>query len=146
VRIAILLPDVAWDDLDRRPDLVLVPGGRGTRSLVEDTVLLARLRRLHDEGTILASVCTGSLLFAAAGLLEGRPATTHHGALAELQGLDGSCEVRRDERYVDDGDVLTAAGVSAGIDLALHLVDRFAGTERARAVRSAIQYDPEPPV
>lgn len=141
-----VLADRTWDDLQGTPDIVVVPGGRGTRQLVEDAALLARLRSLHDAGALLASVCTGSLLLAAAGLLEHRPATTHHGALAELQGLDGSCEVRRDQRYVDDGDIVTSAGVSAGIDMALHLVDRFAGTERARAVRAAIQYDPEPPV
>lgn len=141
-----VLADSSWDDLTDTPDVVVVPGGRGTRSLVEDEVLLGRLRQYHEDGATLASVCTGSLLLAAAGLLEGRPATTHHGALAELQGLDGSCEVRRDERWVDDGDVITAAGVSAGIDMALHLVDRLAGTERARAVRAAIQYDPAPPV
>lgn len=141
-----VLADSSWDDLTDTPDVVVVPGGRGTRSLVEDEVLLGRLRQYHEDGALLASVCTGALLLAAAGLLEGRPATTHHGALAELQGLDGSCEVRRDERWVDDGDVITAAGVSAGIDMALHLVDRLAGTERARAVRSAIQYDPAPPV
>ena len=141
-----LLADLTWDELEGTPDIVVVPGGRGTRQLVEDAALLARLRSLHENGALLASVCTGSLLLAAAGLLEHRPATTHHGALGELQGLDGSCEVRRDERYVDDGDIVTSAGVSAGIDMALHLVDRFAGTERARAVRAAIQYDPEPPV
>lgn len=141
-----VLADTTWDELEGTPDVVVVPGGRGTRPLVEDADLLARLRQLHADGALIASVCTGSLLLAAAGLLEGRPATTHHGALAELQGLDGSCEVRREERWVDDGDIITAAGVSAGIDMALHLVDRLAGTERARAVRSAIQYDPAPPV
>jgi transcriptional regulator GlxA family with amidase domain len=141
-----VLADRTWDELATTPDVVVVPGGRGTRGLVEDPDLLALLRRLHADGALLASVCTGSLLLAAAGLLEHRPATTHHGALHELQGLDGSCEVRPDQRWVDDGDVVTAAGVSAGIDMALHLVDRLAGTERARAVRRAIQYDPAPPV
>lgn len=140
-----VLADGTWAELED-PDVVVVPGGRGTRQLVEDPELLERLRTLHDGGALLASVCTGSLLLAAAGLLEHRPATTHHGALGELQGLDGSCDVRDDERYVDDGDIVTAAGVSAGIDMALHLVDRLDGTERARAVRRAIQYDPAPPV
>ena len=140
-----VLVDATWDELEA-PDVVVVPGGRGTRELVEDPVVLELLRSLHEAGALVASVCTGSLLLAAAGLLEHRPATTHAGALGELQGLDGSCDVRRDQRYVDDGDVVTAAGVSAGIDMALHLVDRFGGTERARAVRAAIQYDPEPPV
>ena len=140
-----VLPDGTWDEVEA-PDVVIVPGGRGTRPLVEDAPLLARLRSLHEGGALVASVCTGSLLLAAAGLLEHRPATTHHGAIAELQGLDGSCDVRHDQRYVDDGDVVTAAGVSAGIDMALHLVDRLGGTERARAVRSAMAYDPRPPV
>ena len=141
-----VLVDTSWAGLGATPDVVVVPGGRGTRSLVEDAVLLERLRDAHEDGAMLASVCTGALLLAAAGLLEHRPATTHQGALAELQGLDGSCEVRRDERFVDDGDIMTSAGVSAGIDMALHLVQRLAGTERARAVRAAIQYDPAPPV
>ncbi len=141
-----VLVDQTWDELETAPDVVVVPGGRGTRALVEDAALLARLRALHEDGALLASVCTGSLLLAAAGLLEHRPATTHHGALQELQGLDGSCEVRRDVRWVDDGDIITAAGVSAGIDMALHLVERLAGTEQARAVRRAVQYDPDPPV
>ncbi len=144
-----VLPDTTWTalaDAEERPDLLLVPGGRGVRALLEDPPTLARLRELHAGGTQVASVCTGALLLAAAGLLERRPATTHHGALDELRGLDGSCEVRAGVRWVDDGDVLSAAGVSAGIDLALHLVDRHAGTEMARAVREAMQYDPEPPV
>lgn len=141
-----VLVDTAWDDLQGIPDVVVVPGGRGTRSLVEDSALLERLRAAHGDGATLVSVCTGALLLAAAGLLEHRPATTHHGAVTELQGLDGSCEVRQDARFVDDGDVITAAGVSAGIDVALHLVLRLAGTERARDVRDAIQYDPAPPV
>ena len=144
-----VVPDTTWADLadaEERPDLLIVPGGRGTRALVDDAPTLARLRELHEGGTQVASVCTGALLLASAGLLAGRPATTHHGALDELRELEGSCEVRANVRWVDDGDVLTAAGVSAGIDLALHLVDRHAGTEMARAVRTAIQYDPEPPV
>lgn len=144
-----VLPDTTWAalaDAEERPDLLIVPGGRGTRALVDDMATLTRLRELHAGGTRVASVCTGALLLAAAGLLANRPATTHVGALDELRGIDASCDVRGDVRWVDDGEVLTAAGVSAGIDLALHLVDRYAGTEMARAVRSSIQYDPMPPV
>lgn len=100
--------------------------------------------RLAEQGTLLASVCTGSLVLAAAGLLNGRPATTHWASLARLGELDPSIDVRRDERYVDDGDVITAAGVSAGIDMALHLVHRLHSNERAQQVRRAIQYDPRP--
>ena len=94
----------------------------------------------------MSSVCTGSLVLAAAGLLDGRPATTHWGSLELLPTLGNEIEVRPDDRFVDTGDVITAAGVSAGIDMALHLVARLHSPERAREVRRYIQYDPEPPV
>lgn len=95
---------------------------------------------------MMTSVCTGALVYAAAGLLTGRPATTHWASLQKLADLDPTIDVRGDERYVDDGDLITSAGVSAGIDMALHLVRRLAGDERAAQVRRGIQYDPEPPV
>jgi transcriptional regulator GlxA family with amidase domain len=94
----------------------------------------------------MTSVCTGSLVFAAAGLLDGRPATTHWGSLEKLAQLGTDVEVRPDDRFVDDGDVVTAAGVSAGIDMALHLVARLHSTARAQEVRRYVQYDPAPPV
>jgi transcriptional regulator GlxA family with amidase domain len=98
------------------------------------------------NGTVVASVCTGSLVLAAAGLLDGRPATTHWSALELLPTLGRDIEVRPEDRFVDTGEVITAAGVSAGIDMALHLVARLHSPERARQVRRYIQYDPEPPV
>jgi transcriptional regulator GlxA family with amidase domain len=88
----------------------------------------------------------GSLVYADAGLLRGRPATTYWSLLDLLAETDPTIELRPDDRYVDDGDIVTSAGVSAGIDMALHLVRRFAGDERAREVRRGIQYDPQPPV
>ncbi len=94
----------------------------------------------------MASVCTGSLVLAAAGLLHDRPATTHWASLDLLAETDPTIRVDRTARFVDDGDVLTSAGVSAGIDLALHLVVRLASRERAAQVRRGIQYDPDPPV
>ena len=94
----------------------------------------------------MASVCTGSLVLAAAGLLDGKPATTHWQSLELLPTLGSEIEVRPDDRFVDNGNVITAAGVSAGIDMALHLVARLHSPERARDVRRYIQYDPEPPV
>ena len=94
----------------------------------------------------MTSVCTGSLVYADAGLLDGSPATTHWGALDLLGDLGTDVTVRPDDRFVDDGSVVTAAGVSAGIDMALHLVARLHSPERAREVRRYIQYDPEPPV
>ena len=90
----------------------------------------------------MASVCTGALVYAKAGLLNGRPATTHWASLEVLAEIDPSIVVRPDDRFVDDGDVITSAGVSAGIDMALHLVARFAGAERAREVCRYIQYAP----
>jgi transcriptional regulator GlxA family with amidase domain len=127
-------------------DVVLQPGGWGTRPLLADARHTGWLGERHRDGALLTSVCTGSLVFAAAGLLAGRPATTHHDNLDELAGLDPSILLRPAERFVDDGDVVTSAGVSAGIDMALHLVARLAGVERARAVRHELQYDPAPPV
>jgi transcriptional regulator GlxA family with amidase domain len=94
----------------------------------------------------MTSVCTGSLVYAGMGLLANRPATTYWGSLETLRQLDDSIDVRADDRFVDSGEVITAAGVSAGIDMALHLVARLHSTERAREVRRYIQYDPEPPV
>jgi transcriptional regulator GlxA family with amidase domain len=110
--------------------------------------------KLHDDGQLgwvrrqratvplMASVCTGSLVYAAAGLLSHRPATTHWAALDRLAELDPTIDVRGDERFVDDGDIITASGVSAGIDIALHLIVRLAGADRAQQVRRAVQYDP----
>lgn len=127
-------------------EVLIHPGGRGTRPQVDDAEYLAWVRRQRAAVPLMTSVCTGSLVYAAAGLLAGRPATTHWSTLDRLAELDPSIEVRPDDRFVDDGDVITSSGVSAGIDMALHLVARLAGPERAREVRRGIQYDPQPPV
>lgn len=137
--------DRGFADLGRL-DVLLHPGGRGTRGLLKDPEHLAWVRAQRMEVPLMVSVCTGSLVYAAAGLLAGRPATTHWGSLELLAKLDPTIEVRPDDRYVDDGDVVTSAGVSAGIDMSLHLLARLAGVERAREIRRHIQYDPEPPV
>lgn len=122
------------------------PGGQGTRPLLRDPAHLAWVRQQRQIVPLMTSVCTGSLVYAAAGLLQGRPATSHWRALEELRALDSSVQVRPDDRWVDDGDTITSAGVSAGIDMALHLVARLADADRARQVRRGIQYDPQPPV
>jgi transcriptional regulator GlxA family with amidase domain len=127
-------------------DVLLHPGGRGTRTLMRDDRHLEWVREQRAVVPVMTSVCTGSLVYAAAGLLNGRPATTHWGSLDLLAETDPSIEVRPDDRFVDDGNVITAAGVSAGIDMALHLIKRLVSIERAREVRRYIQYDPEPPV
>ena len=140
-----IVPDRAADDV--MPLHVLVyPGGRGTRAHVKDPTHLDWVRSLRAEIPLVTSVCTGALVLAAAGLLAGRPATTHWGAFDELTELDPSVVPDTEARFVDDGDVITAAGVSAGIDLALHLVARLESREVAAQVRRAIQYDPDPPV
>ncbi len=140
-----ILPDGAINDAPPM-DVFLHPGGRGTRRLLRDRDHLALMRALTETTTVMTSVCTGSLVYAAAGLLSGRPATTHWESLGLLRELDPTCKVVEGVRFVDDGDLISAAGVSAGIDMALHLVKRLAGVDRARQVRRDIQYDPEPPV
>lgn len=122
------------------------PGGRGTRRLATDADHLAWVRRMRTTTPLMTSVCTGALVYAAAGLLAGRPATTHWSAIDELAALDPSVLIDTEARFVDDGDVVTSAGVSAGIDMALHLVARLESVEMARGVRRGIQYDPAPPV
>ena len=140
-----VLPDRTWATAPPL-DVLVYPGGFGTRAQLGDEEVRGWLRGLAGGGTLVASVCTGALVLADAGLLDGRPATTHWGFLDRLPQLGHGIEVRPDDRFVDTGDVITAAGVSAGIDMALHLVARLHSTERAREVRRYIQYDPEPPV
>ncbi len=127
-------------------DVLLYPGGRGTRIQLGDEEIEGWLGELAEAGTLMTSVCTGSLVFASAGLLDGRPATTHWDNIDLLEGLGTDIEVRARDRYVDSGQVITAAGVSAGIDMALYLVARLHSEERAREVKRYIQYEPEPPV
>jgi transcriptional regulator GlxA family with amidase domain len=140
-----VLPDETWETAPPL-DVLVYPGGRGTRRELADAAVLDWVRGLNGNGTVVASVCTGSLVLAAAGLLDGKPATTHWQSLELLPTLGREIEVRPEDRFVDNGTVITAAGVSAGIDMALHLVARLHSTERAREVRRYIQYDPEPPV
>jgi transcriptional regulator GlxA family with amidase domain len=127
-------------------DVLVYPGGLGTRPQLNDDDQLNWVRAQRATAGLMSSVCTGSLVYAAAGLLSHRPATTHWASLDLLAELDPTIDVRRDQRFVDDGEVITAAGVSAGIDMALQLVVRLAGADRAREVRRIIQYDPAPPV
>jgi transcriptional regulator GlxA family with amidase domain len=127
----------------RAPEVVVVPGGFGTRRWLEHEPLLAWLRNVHETTTFTASVCTGSLLLAAAGLLADAPAATHWRARETLASL-GAVPVP--ERVVRHGKVITAAGVSSGIDMALWLVQEMFGDEVAQAVQLGIEYDPDPPL
>ncbi|MEV0186509.1 DJ-1/PfpI family protein, partial [Streptomyces sp. NPDC050625] len=134
-------------DLDEAPplDVFLHPGGQGTRRQLADEEHLQWMRSLRGSVPLMTSVCTGSLVFAAAGLLTHRPATTHWASLEKLSQLDPTIQVRAGERFVDDGDTVTSAGISAGIDMALHLVARLTSAERAEQVRRGIQYDWQAP-
>jgi len=140
-----VLPDATWEAAGPL-DVLVYPGGMGTRPQLGDEAVRERLRGLAGTGTLMTSVCTGSLVYADAGLLDGRPATTYWAQLELLGSLGRDIDVRGGDRFVDDGDVVTAAGVSAGIDMALHLVARLHSLDRARDVRRYIQYDPDPPV
>lgn len=140
-----VLPDCSWADAPAI-DVLVYPGGRGTRLQIGDVSIREWVKGLAEAGVLMTSVCTGSLVYADAGLLDGGPATTHWGSLDHLAQLGNNIQVRPADRFVDRGGVITAAGVSAGIDMALHLVARLHSPERAREVRRYIQYDPEPPV
>jgi transcriptional regulator GlxA family with amidase domain len=136
-----LVADLALEEVPA-PEIVVVPGGRGTRAIMGDEGVLRWLRTAHETSRWTASVCTGALLLGAAGILRGRRATTHWMGLSLLEGFGATVA---DERVVVDGRVITAAGVSAGIDMALRLVATEAGEEHARAVQLSIEYDPQPP-
>ena len=136
-----LQADATLEDLPE-PDVVLVPGGEGNRPLMKDERVLDWLRHAHEHTAWTTSVCTGSLVLGAAGLLEGKRATTHwayRDTLAEF-GAEAVAE-----RVVEDGKVMTAAGVSSGIDMALTLVARLFDENVAKAIQLGIEYDPDPP-
>jgi putative intracellular protease/amidase len=124
------------------PDLLLVPGGPGQAALMEDGPVHDWLRAAHETSEWTTSVCTGSLILAAAGLLEGRRATSNWQALEELRALGVDVIP---ERVVFDGKLATAAGVTAGLDMALSLVARIANEQVAQAIQLGIEYDPQPP-
>ena len=136
-----LIADLALSELPE-PDLIVVPGGLGTRSLIADDEMLGWLRHAHEHSQWTTSVCTGSLLLGAAGILDGLEATTHWLELETLRGF-GATPVAR--RVVVQGKVITAAGVASGIDMALTLAGQIAGEELAHAIQLGIEYDPEPP-
>ncbi len=133
-----VLPDCTLGDCPRL-DTLIVPGGKGRLQAMHDPMILDFLRERYEGLQFLGSVCTGALILAEAGLLDGRCATTHHTALDELGGYP-SITVRPD-RVVRDGNVLSAAGVTAGIDLAFQLVEELFGTDVALAVDRGIEFD-----
>jgi putative intracellular protease/amidase len=140
-RMLTLTAEAALDEVPN-PEVLVVPGGFGTRPLMEDESMLAWIRAVHEGSQWTTSVCTGSLLLAAAGLLEGLDATTHWASLDTLAKY-GARPTKK--RVVEEGKIITAAGVSSGIDMALTLAARIAGDEVGRAIQLSIEYDPQPP-
>jgi putative intracellular protease/amidase len=136
-----LVADRALDELTE-PDVVVIPGGFGTRALMHDETMLDWLRHAHQSSSWTTSVCSGSLVLGAAGILDGLRATSHWMVLDILAEL-GATPVG--DRVVQEGKVITAAGVSAGIDMALVLAAEIAGDEYAQAIQLGIEYDPQPP-
>jgi transcriptional regulator GlxA family with amidase domain len=136
-----MVADVARSEV-AHADILVMPGGFATRNLEHDAALLEWIRAIDATSTWTTSVCTGSMLLAAAGLLEGKRATTHWSSLERLREYGAE---PTSERVVEQGKYVTAAGVSSGIDMALTLVNRIAGPEVAQAIQLSIEYDPQPP-
>lgn len=124
------------------PDILIVPGGPGVRLLLKDEPVLDWVRRVHAKTQWTASVCTGSLLLGAAGLLKGLEATTHWNSAAVLETMGAKY---RERRVIPQGKIVTSAGVSSGIDMALWLVGKIAGDDAAKTAQLCIEYDPQPP-
>jgi len=136
-----LVAKYALDEV-REPDIIVIPGGFGTRAVMQDEAILAWLRNAHETARWTTSVCTGSLVLGAAGLLDGLRATSHWYFLDRLREFGAEPTA---QRVVEEGRIVTAAGVSSGIDMALALAAREAGPDVAQAIQLAIEYDPQPP-
>lgn len=134
-------PDATFDDAEQ-PDVIVVPGGPGWRRIADDEALTSWLKRAAPSAQWVTSVCTGAFALAGAGLLEGRRATTHWAAHQHLANYGA---VPTKERVVTDGHVVTGAGVSAGIDMALTLAANLWDEDTAKAIQLANEYDPRPP-
>ena len=138
-----LTVDATFDEVTA-PEVVVVPGGIGSRALLKDEVVLDWVRRAHETSRFTTSVCTGSLILAAAGLLEGRAATTHWGSMDVLAGLGAVPASARVVELLEER-IITAAGVSSGIDMALRLAELLTDRRTAEALQLTIEYDPQPP-
>ena len=136
-----LVADAAFEELPD-PDIVIVPGGTGTDAVLDDERLVGWIRRAHETSEWTTSVCTGSLLLGAAGVLDGLEATSHW---LDMDALERYGARPTGRRVVEQGKVITAAGVSSGIDMGLLLAAKVAGPEIAQAIQLGIEYDPQPP-
>ena len=133
--------DAVFEDIPE-PDVIVVPGGWGTRALLDDERILSWIRHAHEHSQWTTSVCTGSLLLGAAGVLDGLEATSHWLELETLRDMGAEPTERR---VVEQGKVITSAGVSSGIDMALTLLAKISGDEFAKTIQLLIEYDPQPP-
>jgi len=140
-----VLADYSWESAPPI-DVLVYPGGRGVSDQIGNEEVRTWVRSVHQQARLTTSVCTGAWVLADAGLLKGRPATTHWDDFDELLRIDDSIEPKRDSRFVDTGDIITAAGISAGIDMALHLIVRLHSEDRAREIKRRLQYEPDPSV
>jgi transcriptional regulator GlxA family with amidase domain len=127
-----------------RPDLLLVPGGQGTRKEMHNAALIEWIKARSQEAELVLSVCTGALLLAKAGLLAGLEATTHHGAIDLLREVAPKTTVHADRRFVDNGRVVCSAGIAAGIDMSLHVIARLLGREVAEKTARQMEYPWQP--
>ncbi|MBK8030909.1 MAG: DJ-1/PfpI family protein [Chloroflexi bacterium] len=135
-----IVPDYTIDTCPP-PDILIIPGGSGSRKAAKSERLIAWVKAQDQRTEFTLSVCTGTRVLAAAGILDGLQATTHFGSLDELAANNPTITVLRDVRYVDNGHVVTSAGVSAGIDMAFHMVQRLLGEDVARQTARYIEYD-----
>ncbi|CAN5569371.1 DJ-1/PfpI family protein [soil metagenome] len=122
-------------------DILVVPGGQGTRSEIDNPVVIDWINDVAGKAELMTSVCTGSFLLAKAGLLDGKKATTHWGSIERMRETFPNTEVLEQVRFVDDGFVVSSAGVSAGIDMSLHVIERLCGTEAAESAARLMEYD-----
>ena len=134
-----IVPDFTLENCPA-PHVLVIPGGAGTRPLLQMPALHEWLRTRARHCEIILSVCTGALVLARAGLLDGLRATTHHQCLDELRAISSAVEVVESERFVDNGKIVTAAGISAGIDASLHVIERLTGRNVADATAAYMEY------
>ena len=132
-------PDYALSDCPM-PDVLIVPGGYGTRQVLEKGDIIEWIQLVSKEAELVLSVCTGSLVLAKAGILEGLQATTHHQVLDTLASLAPNTKIINDKRYVDNGSIVTAAGISAGIDMCLYIIEKLLGIEYAEKTAIYMEY------
>jgi transcriptional regulator GlxA family with amidase domain len=122
------------------PDILIVPGGLGTRKLIDNSAVINWIKDCSQTAELVLSVCTGSLLLAKAGLLEGLAATTHHGALDLLRELAPNTTIIENQRFVDNGKIITSGGIAAGIDMSLHVVGKLLGAAQAAQTAEHMEY------